>query len=368
MNFSVRSWRIIGIAVRSAMVMGLNLRSSSDSVAHLSKETRYRVWWALFMLDTVLSVMTGRPPSTGAIFCTTPLPIPYREEDFRDESIAQLLTNQSIRNTLMNSLLTSDHIPPWFSETPTDRTPSVSSASGSTAKSESSQPISETPPPNTSLYFLYAVDLAFLMREAIETLYAPGSTRRPWLEVEIAINNFNNTADKWLSRLPAEFHFPELDSTRPFARERASLAFRFYSTKLIITQPCLRRLAYQHPGVGSPGTVCDTMAALCVHIAIQVIDLLPESADAPWLYGVSPWWCVLHYVMQSTTVLLMDLFTRTDPGTPEAARLIEKIEKATRWLRAMSTKDDSSRRAWLVCMELLSRHGPKFGLNVNVGL
>lgn len=351
------------------MAMGLNLRSETDSVAHLSKEIRYRVWWALFLLDTVLSVMTGRPPSTGAIFCTTPLPIPFQEEDFQDEGIVQLITDQSIRNTLMNSLLTSAHTPSGSSETPTERTLSVSSASGETAKSESaSQTMSETPTPNTSLYFLYVVDLAFLMREAIETLYAPGTARRSWLEMEIAIDKFNDNADKWLTRLPTEFQFAELDPTRPFARQSASLAFRFYTTKLIITQPCLRRLAYQRPGAGSPGAVCDTMAAICVHVSMQTIDLLPESPDAARLYGVSPWWCVLHYVMQATTVLLVELFTRTQPGTTEAASLVEKIEKAARWLRAMSTKDDSSRRAWLVCMDLLSRHGSKFALDVNVGL
>lgn len=355
-----RAWRIIGIAIRSAVAMGLNLRSDTDSVAHLSKETRYRVWWALFMLDTVLSVMTGRPPSTSTVFCTTPLPIPYREEDFLDESVVRLITNQSIRKNLMNSLLTSNGATTVSSE---------GLGSGKQIKTEpGQQPPTEVPTPNISLYFLYAVDLAFLMRDAIESLYAPGTTRRSWMEMELAIHNFNNNADNWLARLPAEFHFTELDSSRPFARQRASLGFRFYTTKLVITQPCLRRLAYQRPGGGSPGTLCDTMASMCVQAASQMLDLLPDEPDAPWLYSVSPWWCVLHYVMQSTTVLLVELFMRTQPGTSEAVLLVEKIEKAVSWLRAMSTKDDSSRRAWLVCMDLLSRHGPKFALEVDVGL
>lgn len=355
-----RSWRIIGIAIRSAVAMGLNLRSDTDSVAHLSKETRYRVWWALFMLDTVLSVMTGRPPSTRAVFCTTPLPIPYREEDFLDESVIKLITNQSIRKALMNSLLTSNDVTTVSSE---------GLGPSKQVKSEPGQsPIPDTPTPNTSLYFLYSVDLAFLMREAIESLYAPGTTRRSWMEMELAIHNFNNNADNWLARLPAEFHFTELDSSRPFARQRASLCFRFYTTKLVITQPCLRRLAYQRPGGGSPGAVCDSMASICVQSARSMLDLLPDKPDAPWLYSVSPWWCVLHYVMQSTTVLLVELFTRAQPGTAEAALLVEKIEKAVSWLRAMSTKDDSPRRAWLVCMDLLSRHGSRFALEVDVGL
>lgn len=341
--------------------MGLNLRSDTDSVPHPSKEARYRVWWALFMLDTVLSVITGRPPSTGAIFSTTPLPIPYREEDFREESVLQLINDQSVRNTLMSSLLASPDTASGSSETPPGWTHTANIESGT-------QSGTETPTPNESLYFLYAVDLASLMREAIETLYAPGATRRSWLEIELAIDAFNKDADNWLARLPSEFHFTELDSSRPFARQRASLGFHFYTTKLIITQPCLRRLAYQNPGAGSPGAVCDSMAALCVHVAQQMLDLLPDTADAPWLYAVSPWWCVLHYVMQSTTILLIELFTRTRPRTTEAASLVEKVRKAIRWLYAMSDKDNSSRRAWLVCKDLLSRHGPKFALEVDFGL
>jgi hypothetical protein len=338
----------MGIAIRSAVAMGLNLRSDSDSVAHLSKETRYRVWWALFMLDTVLCVMTGRPPSSDEVFCTTPLPIPYNEDEFSNEPVVQLITDQGIRNFLMSSLLPSRDTSLGFPSTPTDR------ASGS-----------ERVTPNTSLYFLYAVDLAFLMRQAIKALYAPGAARRSWLEMELAITSFNIHADNWFAGLPTEFSFTELDTSQPFVRQRASLAFRFYTTKLIISQPCLRRLANKS-ATGSQGSTCEKMAAMCVQVASQMLDLLPDKADASWLYCVSPWWCVLHYVMQSTTVLLIELFTRTQPGTSEAAFLAKKVQKAVRWLREMSTKDASSERAWTVCRDIISTHGLRFALDLDL--
>lgn len=93
-----RSWRICGISVRSAVTMGLNLRNESNSIGHISKETRYRVWWSLYTLDTSLCAMTGRPPSSNVEFCTTPLPVPFMEEQFRDETIAQLITDHEVRN------------------------------------------------------------------------------------------------------------------------------------------------------------------------------------------------------------------------------------------------------------------------------
>lgn len=346
--------------------MGLNLRSETDSIPYLSKETRYRVWWALFMLDTLLSVMTGRPPSTGEMFCTTPLPVPYREEDFWDERVVQLITDQETRNTLMNRLLCNG--PEGSPRKLADRI--LPERSGSNEEKQSgtaTKTMVETLSPNTSLYFLYVVDLAFVMREAITTLYAPTAARRSWLELESAISTFNTNADNWLSRLPAEFHFAEMGMTRPFSRQCASLAFRFYTTKLIISQPCLRRLAYRPSRERSSGAVCHTMAAICVQAAGQVLDLLPDEADISCLYEISPWWCVLHYVMQSTTVLLVDLFTRA-VSCSESTSIVEKVKKAIRWLREMSNHDPSSQRALLVCMDLLSRHGPEFGLHVDAVL
>jgi hypothetical protein len=67
--------------------------------------------------------------------------------------------------------------------------------------------------------------------------------------------------------------------------------------------------------------------------------------------------------MQSMTILLVELFTRTHLGTPKATFLVQGVQKATRWLREMSAKDPSSQRAWLVCIDILSRHGSKFGFD-----
>ncbi|KAJ5533205.1 hypothetical protein N7494_009757 [Penicillium frequentans] len=360
-----RSWRMIGIAIRSAVAMGLNLRSESFNIAHFSKETRYRVWWALFMLDTLVCVMIGRPPSYGNDFCTTPRPIPFREEDFGDKEVRQLITDFSMRQNLLNSLLSHGNSP-GASESPVDNLMSPSFGSEKGKQSAQASPTkADSLAPNISLYFLYAVDLAFLMREAIETLYAPGATRRSWGEMENAISTFNKTADNWLSRLPIEFQFAQLNLNHPFARQRASLAFRFYTTKVVISQPCLRRLAHQPPGSTSPGPVCDAMASICVEAARSMLSTLPERTDASLLFEISPWWCVLHYVMQSTTIILVELFMRTESGTIEAADLLDDIRKAVNWLREMATRDPSSQRAWSVCVDILSQRGLDLHLEVS---
>ena len=368
-GFLSRSWRINGVAIRSAVAMGLNLRSESQSVPQFSKEVRYRLWWALFMLDTVLCEMTGRPLSIGEIFCTTPLPVPFREEDFWNERVVQLITSQETRGGFFTSLLSDSTLTP-----PQDGVSQNNSAqlglSQVNRKERTPQGTAEsqTPStglaPNTSLCFLHAVYLAHLLREAINTLYAPRATRQSCREIETTISMFNDHADDWLSHLPAEFQFatPNTNATQRFAQQRASLALRFYATKLIITQPSLR-LSKSSMEPRSQGTFSDNLATICVQAACQMLDLLPEKPDGSWLYGIAPWWCILHNIMQSITVLLVELFTCTHLGTPKAIGLIQRVKKATRWLNEMSAKDPSSQRAWLVCMDILSRHGSKFGFD-----
>ncbi|KAJ5288277.1 hypothetical protein N7508_011052 [Penicillium antarcticum] len=256
-----RSWKMIGAAIRSAMTMGLNFRSQSESVPHFSKELRYRLWWALFMLETVL------------------------------------------------------------------------------------------------------LDLAHLLREAIENLYASRVAQQSWDEIEPAITTLNNRADDWLSHLPTDFDFTTPNTSHRFAQQRANLGFQFYATRLIITQPSLRSLSVQSSEARSLGARCDNLAAICVKAASQVLVLLPENTDQLWLDHLAPWWCILHNVMQSTTVLLVELFARTHPGTPKAAKIIDLVKKAIGWLKKMSVKDPASQRAWLVCKDILARHGSKFGLD-----
>ncbi|KAJ5688971.1 hypothetical protein N7462_003363 [Penicillium macrosclerotiorum] len=374
-NFQVnRSWRITGIAVRSAVAMGLNLRNAAETVTKISKETRYRVWWALCMLDTVLCVRTGRPPSTEAAFCTTPLPIPYPEEDFGLQEIVQIIDNLSIRNSLVNSLLpgtidgsgeTVDGTnEPWTNQSPIMET--VSRKGKEPGKTQ--WDIKKNITPNISLSFLYGLHLDCLLRRVLVSLYAPGETRWSWVEKESTMSGLNNNAENWLSRLPEEFNFTKLDATDPFIRQRADLAFRFYTTKIAISQPCLRRIAYETSATNPPSTFCSNMALICVQMACKMLDLLPSTPDAAWLYGISPWWCVLHYVMQSMTVILTQLIVCTEPGSPDATTLISKIGKALRWLREISIKDPNSGRAWLVCMQILSRQGEKFAFEFDTEL
>ncbi|KAJ5982394.1 hypothetical protein N7451_012494 [Penicillium sp. IBT 35674x] len=355
-----RSWRMIGVAIRSAITMGINLRNNNESVPPLFKETRYRLWWALIILEMILCEMTGRPTCTGVNFCTTPLPVPYPEEDFGDERIMKLITDQTIRSTAAISVL------------PASSTTSLDSIITASAQPEANNGIkvevegaSEVSIPNSSLCLLYTVELSLLMRDAVTTLYAPTATQKDWHGIEIALCTLNDDADRWLSRLPVELQFKNLRPGQPFLRQRIGLAFQFYSTKLVISQSCLRPLADRLSEVEPVVTLCGNMATRCVKMAGLMLDILPDKPDMAHLKDLPPWWVVFHYLMQSIVVLLVELFTRAQTGTPEAVGILKNIGKATGWLEMMSSRDRSSKRAWVVCMDLLSTHGTNLELEAD---
>ncbi|RAH43832.1 putative C6 transcription factor [Aspergillus brunneoviolaceus CBS 621.78] len=349
-----RSWKLCGYAIRSALTLGFHLRNESD-IRNVMKETKYAVWWSLYLLDCSLCVMTGRPPCINDRFCTTPLPVPFTEEEFDDKE--QLILLPEVRNALVKSLC------PGNPRIVDDKgSPEASGAQVPDQGNKSEQDVagileSLISMPNSALFFLYIVDLAAIMHESVEVLYAPGAARKPLHEIEGAISALNSKVDAWLARLPAAFHLSQ--GTKAFQRERTNLAFRFYSAKILITQPCLNHLSQATDVNELPGSFCEMMAMMCVESADQMLDLLPDSPDLAWVYRVSPCWYLLHYLMQSTTILLYALLLVEKPGSVDHRKILERLEKSGRWLTEMSLEDPSAERAWLVCGELISENVPE---------
>ncbi|OJJ47977.1 hypothetical protein ASPZODRAFT_1823122 [Penicilliopsis zonata CBS 506.65] len=359
-----RAWRFCGLSSRSAVALGLNLRSESNAIIHVSKETRYRVWWSLYALDTMLCIMTGRPTNTGGDFCTTPLPVPFVEEDFWDERVAQLITDYEARNSLhvssfpkISSVTESTVFNP-----PSSSMVSLGGSGKGKQREQVASKVAEHLAPNPSLYFLLLIDLTHVTREAINMLYAPGAAPRQLTDIEAIIANLDRNADAWFAYLPASFRFTEAPELQQFPRLALDLAFRFYSTKILLSQPCLRLVTRQTTGASTPSEFCSQIATQCVDSACRMLDLLPEQPDASWLYRHGPWWSVPHYLTQSASILLGQMFSRTQANVDKPDKVLEAFSKAIKWLREMSARDPCSHRACTVCIEIFTNYASRFGV------
>ncbi|KAJ5607199.1 hypothetical protein N7537_003818 [Penicillium hordei] len=347
-----RAWRICGVAMRSAVAMGIHLRSKSESISYISNEMRYRLWWALYSLDIQLCSMTGRPPNMSLEYCTAFLPAPYQEEDFLEDHVSQFISDDDTRKALLASFI--------FRAFKSDRKGEHAEHLHHPAMSDNDSPIALAPnsvKPNTSLYFLFRLGLAFVGRAAMDEIHSPSTASLSWDELEASIIRNNASADNWLANLPFVYHFEKSSPNRPFVRQRTSLAFQFYSIKLVILEPCLRR-AIRVPFEGSCSKHCQIMATLCMQVAESVLNLFPDKADIRWLYGYCPWWSIVHYLMQSSAILLIGLAGQIDLGAIQNAATVNNIRKACGWLYEMSKNDRFSKRAWGVYRGLAARHNP----------
>lgn len=319
----------------------------------MSKEIRHRLWWALYSLDIQLCSMTGRPPNIDLEYCTTPLPVPYQEADFLEDRVSQFIADKSTSKCLMTS-----SIPQAFNadreggqqHAKDPRRPVVSGG-------KDNYPAPDNIKPNTSLYFLCCIGLTCIGRSAMDEIHSPTTALLSWDDLEASITRNNASADDWLAKLPSEYHFEKSSSNCPFVRQRTSLAFQYYSTKLIILEPCLRR-AIDVVSDGPCSKHCQAMATMCMQVAGSVLDLFPDKADVRWLYEYCPWWSMLHYIMQCSAILLGGLVGQINLGSVGNAATVHYIKKACGWLSEMSKTDEFSRRAWGIFHELAIRHNP----------
>ncbi|GAD95724.1 hypothetical protein PVAR5_4370 [Paecilomyces variotii No. 5] len=331
-----RAWKLCGNAIHAAVALGLHLRNVGASTSDTSKEIRYRVWWSLYTIDHLLSVMTGRPACIVDSTCTTPLPVPFDECDFQKEEVTQLIGNPSRRNSYAQDKMSD------CSNTPSPTQLEMSSMEPPAAKPSEvgSTEWLKRLAPSMSLYFLQLSTLTSISKRVNSKLYSAESVQTPWPSIEFMIQSLMLETDSWLLNLPEPYDFTSVQMSQSLldaSRPHGSKTYDF----------------------------CSKTAAECVDSACRLLRLLPDSPDSALLCKIAPWWCMLHYIMQATTVLLLELSFRVQ-HVPDKAETVSKAAKTgIEWLHHMSSFSAAAARAWKLCNEYLRRLAPHVGVEVN---
>ena len=327
----------------------------------MSKEIRYRLWWALSSLERILAVMTGRPTSFSDADCTAPLPLPVEEETFlgdnalspHDITLLRRLSSQESRHT--------------------DCETSTPSSIGYSANLKMSPNDSTSPgllpllqerrrvvTPCNALYFECHTKLCIFANEVLNRLYRAGITSKSWADVQVNIAILNSKIEKLRGELPSVFDFTKKPRHQQFVRQRMSLGFFHYSILIMINRPCLCRLDRKIPDQSGKANDFNREAAMrCVHAAQDMLEMLPQEPNSVGLYTVAPWWSLVHYLMQAATVLMLELSFRSDHMPDKVEDVFDSAKKATDWLRSLSEDNEGARRAWSLCDEMLRKVAPK---------
>ncbi|KAI4204167.1 MAG: hypothetical protein LQ350_001358 [Teloschistes chrysophthalmus] len=335
------------------------MRNHDGKLSNSSKEIRYRVWWAIASTERTLGVMTGRTTSFMQSDCSVPLPLPLEEESVQANKCSyDTATARQLRSPQTEES--------WSSDVSASTPSSGSSKAGPMLPLNSWTGKAASIVPNNGMFFLYSSKLSILTDEILRQLYRPAIMSHSWAEVQGIMLNFQKKAEGWRSGLPVVFDFTKSQRDREFIRQRICLGCSYYSTLIIINRPSLCKLDEKIPKETDRGKAIDrTSATTCVDAARSIVDLLPNEPDPAELYRISPWYCMVHHLMQAVTILMLEISYRATHCPESTDDIFAAAEKAVGWLQSMSTQDMAANRAWRLSSEMLTKVAPKIGRRIN---
>ncbi|KAF2823424.1 hypothetical protein CC86DRAFT_67343 [Ophiobolus disseminans] len=335
-----RSWTFIGIALRIGYALGLHTHNDVASSA-VTKEVLSRIWWGHFSLDTMLAAMTGRPSVQLYTTYPVPLPLPVSSTEIEETIIESRFGN---RKTNPEGL---------YARTPPS---SFTETVRSSAQTMSNYSAYELEPTNSGSYLKHVVQLGKITNDTLK-LYTE-KTDESWQGIQETIVRLVEELDLWATSLPEGLDFDkrEADTGQKYEREKHALEILFHGTKILITRPCLCRLD-RHTMTQSArlSEFNESMALTCLESAKMVARLLPNrpEVDVVLLYETTSWWNIVHVIMQSLVVLLLEMSCEANYSPHDGHEMLPSMKKLVRWLRALRANNAMAQRAYPHIMDFL---------------
>lgn len=86
------------------------------------------------------------------------------------------------------------------------------------------------------------------------------------------------------------------NDSMPLDREQFLLQTDYWSTKMLITRPCLCRIEGRIRNESNESQTFNAkVAQQCVEAALKMADLFPSTPDVHFIYSNGPWWALVHF-------------------------------------------------------------------------
>lgn len=346
-----RSWIFIGVALRFGYALGLHLHSEDDSFSAVKKEVLARIWWGHYTLETLLAAATGRPSTGFNGTCSVPLPLPLSSAEI-EEAIIESRFGE--RRTMITRLFARKTIASLSARSTDSPTRTLSDCAASNLE-----------PANSGSYLKSVVQLGEITNAALNLYESSTSVMvLPWSGVQEHIVRLTEDLDFWAASLPDDLDFDKRGTVigHKYEREKNTLEMLFHGTKILVTRPCLRRL--DRCTMNQKARLSEfneSIALICVQSARSIAWLLPNrpDLDVVRLYEAGPWWCMVHAIMQSLAVLLLELTYEASYSSYNQQEILPSLKKLVRWLRVMQAKNAMAKRAYSIAMHLLRASASK---------
>jgi hypothetical protein len=167
-------------------------------------------------------------------------------------------------------------------------------------------------------------------------------------------------------------------------RQQLLLRLDYWSTKMLVTRPCLCRTDQRIRDESKPSADFNaTSGEACVEAALEMTKLFPDEPDLGFIYSQGPWWAVTHFskcssydeyvilaysqhqVIQAIAVLLLEMTYQDRKLTSSDSNIIATIKKMIGWLRAMQANDPVAAQANRVVRDTLKKFAPAMQAQAN---
>ncbi|KIW36336.1 uncharacterized protein PV06_11387 [Exophiala oligosperma] len=151
----------------------------------------------------------------------------------------------------------------------------------------------------------HRAELIVISSHVMTQLYMPQQFES-WAVTQKTITDLDNRLNVWVKSLPDELIVQSRVTTASDPRAKIDLALCYYSIKTILHRPCLCHIVISDESISSK-EFNSSNARNCVRAATSLVDILPEDPSAYETYQLLPWWILLHYLGQATSVFILEL-------------------------------------------------------------
>ena len=338
----IRAWNLTGLAIRAAQSLGLYLRDTTSSLSPAERMTRARIWYSIKALESMLTVITGRPSMVNDEDCTVPILHALSEE------LAPSVSGTSPSEA--------------SGEMDCSTRRSSSSMSESSSSAFKMRILEQCKTPIASTYFMHYTELCALAKEVVGDLYHPKIRQCKWSEVQAKMDRFNKRLHQWQESLHPMFGATAKSADSEVESCRIALLILFHSTSTIINRPCLCRIDERMGDQSSASKNKNHgLANTCVESARRILDLILNEPESTILHQGVTWWMLLHHLKRALTVILLELSFRAEHMPANAASILGEAKKAVAWLRWLGSSSPMARCTWISMSKLLYPAALKVG-------
>ncbi|KAB5547355.1 fungal-specific transcription factor domain-containing protein [Coniochaeta sp. 2T2.1] len=300
-------YTFVGIALRSALRMGLHRHLPHVHMTPIDDETRRRAFHVIQQMDIFLSTTIGLPLVLQDKDIDQPLPTEVNDEYITEREI-------------------------------------------------------QTPPPGTHSFFQAFNAHAKLMRilaKVVQHLYPPNGTKMETTNVTYMISyarikEIEKDLHDWSEQLPAAWR-PGPEGDVQVVRVRALLRFAYAHVQMMLYRPFLH---YSPRETGSGGEETDERSLACqtagINVCRNIVHIGLEIRKQAVLIG--PYWFIMY--TQFLAVLSLVFYVLNNPDKPTCADIINEAELGKDAICGLSQRSLAADRVAAALQVRLSRPSP----------